>query len=81
MHLSGDVARVPLIYKPFSFLVPRDQIARKLITDPNLEEDVEILLHNAGRRTDPGNLVESLDLFNTPLPSCGSTWAREAFMV
>lgn len=58
--LPGDAARVPLIYKPwllayhFRFLVPRDQIARKLIMlegviDTGLQEDVELLLHSEGK--------------------------------
>lgn len=52
--------------------MPRDQVARKVhyakgIIDPDLQEDVGLLLHHGGRRKYPGNLVDPLELLISPV--------------
>ena len=42
------------------------------VSDTDLKEDVELLLHHDARRHYTGNSVDSLELFNTPLPNCGA---------
>ena len=56
--------------------MPRDCITRKFIMlkrviGTDLQEDVELLLHHDTRGNSTGNSVDSLELFNTPLPNCG----------
>jgi len=41
------------------------------IIDIDFQEDVELLLHHDARGNYTGNSVDSLELFNTPLPNCG----------
>lgn len=80
MLLPGDTVRVPfnsklwLLPYHFRFLVLRDQIARKVhyakgIIDPDLQEDVGLLLHNGGRRKYAGNLVDPLEFLMISCPT------------